>query len=293
MVLQIHTWLHAVDHLECSGPGPCFWCWVCERMCGHYARAITSRKHPYASLNRRALEEQTLAVIINKYDLQDALPVYTRMSAGKNLPTFTDPEYPEVTLLHPRRILSFKKDKLGSLQTRIAARWATMLGLRTRNVKKYLPYTFEQWSRIQMADGGDYIVSSLGAPSEDDTRRDCSFIQYELHVDSLAHRRRAKPKFVKRTFFGKVERIIVINIPARPEIGQQKEDTMILLDVHVCRTTEDCYGFHEYTNLGYHEIVDASCLRASVGRIRDRGKWVIVKREGNIETMDFAPEEDG
>lgn len=63
IVLTIHTWLHAVDYIEQSGPLWCFWCWIMERFCGRLARAVASHKHPYASLNRRILELATIASI--------------------------------------------------------------------------------------------------------------------------------------------------------------------------------------------------------------------------------------
>lgn len=85
-----------------SGPLWAYWTWVMERYCGLLARAVSSRKYPYSSLNRRILEIQTLHSVRNMYDLHDRLPVYTAMYTSDPPPTYHDPvEYPELTLLHP------------------------------------------------------------------------------------------------------------------------------------------------------------------------------------------------
>lgn len=42
------------------------------------------------------------------------------------------------------------------------------------------------------------------------------------------------------------------------------------------------------THLKPPSIIDGTTLRAVVGRIFDRDKWVIVKREGNMEHAEYV-----
>ncbi|KAG8961974.1 hypothetical protein FRC05_005650 [Tulasnella sp. 425] len=115
-VVTVHAWLQLVDMMEQSGPLWAYWCWVMERFCGHLARAISSRKHPYASLNRRIHEIQSLHAIRHIYRLEAELPPYTAMYDSADLPRYEDlNHYPEITLLHPRRVLSFEADDLDDL----------------------------------------------------------------------------------------------------------------------------------------------------------------------------------
>lgn len=275
-----HAWLHVPDYLEQSGPLTSFWCWICERYCGLYARSISSRKHPYASLNRRALELQTLQVIINKYDLQGALPVYTDMHESADMPTFTHPEYPDITLLHPRRVLNFVADKLDSLKTRVAAHLVTRFGKDADYFKSVMPTTIEQWGRINLATD-DRINSWITTAATEANRRDATFIEYELFVDMLAHRRRARPVFRPRPFFGRVERIFVLHLRACPDVVDLKKPTSyIFLDVHQVKAVEDRFHLWNFAAFGGHEVIDAETVRSLVGRIYDRGKWTFIRRYG-------------
>lgn len=281
-----HAWLHIPDYIESTGPGPSLWCWGCERACGRLTRAITSRKHPYASIDRRALEQSTLAVIRNTYDLQELLPVYSKMHDNGNRATFSHPGYPDITLLHPHKVISFVRDRLQPLKLRISAHLCTLLEVPAAVIRSHMSHTFEQYGRVLFKKEGT-IYATEGTSALAEGRRNATFLQYELRVDEHASDWGAEPSFDGADNYGQLERAIVVDLPASDALGLTQPTTYILFDIHTCNTTEDDYGFYEYTRMGKHEIIDGSAIRASVGRIFDRGKWVIVKRPNGLEHAEW------
>lgn len=269
---------------------------MCERFCGLYARSISSRRHPYASLNRRALELQTLQAVINKYDLQAELPTYTRMHDNKGLIPFTTPEYSTITLLHPRKVLGFVRNNLASLKTRIGRHFVTRYGGTLQYFKARIGHTIEQYGRLELANH-DRINSLATTAATASKRRDATFIEYELRIDRLARRHHAPPQFEAETWFGQVDRIFVVRLPACPEIDDveiHQPRTFILLDVHSCTSRKDADGIYNYSHFGQYEVVDAICFRSLVGRIFDRGEWAFVRRPtARTHDPDLDDEDDG
>lgn len=91
-LITIHAWLHIPDMIRRSGPVWGYWTWVMEWFCGLLSRAVTSRKHPYASLNRWIREIQTLHAVRNMYDLHERLPIHTpTQTSGVLPPSYHDP----------------------------------------------------------------------------------------------------------------------------------------------------------------------------------------------------------
>lgn len=267
-----------------------------ERFCARLSRAISSKKHPYSSLNRRILELQTLNAVRAAYNLTDILPLYSPMRDPTPKVSFSDPLYPEITLLQPRRVLKLSDSPdLQALRRRISIHLATQWGVRPDEVMPHLPNAVVQYGKVQIADG-DTINSLYGGHHGED-QRDATFLQYELLVDTLAHRR-GRSNFVPRTYFGQLGRAVVVTISPTdvfPDLDQDLPTNFILLDVEPCDATPDRYGFYEYQRFSARTVIDGTAARAVVGRIKDGGKWVIVKRSGGMEHaeyMDDLQEED-
>ncbi|KIO21587.1 hypothetical protein M407DRAFT_80244 [Tulasnella calospora MUT 4182] len=287
-VITVHAWLHIVDMMEQSGPLWAYWCWVMERFCGRLTRAISSRKHPYASLNRRIHEIQTLHAIRHIYGLEEELPPYTAMYNSNPLPTYGDLErYPEITLLHPRRVLSLEDDDLKDLRRRIAVFLRTQYNVSLQDAKGALPTSITQFGKLQIREA-DTVYSSNGYGQRQENQRDASFIQYELLIDERAHRRNEEPVLSPRTFFGQLERVFICVLHPSAALEITEPTPLILMDVNCCNTAEDRFGFHEYTHFRGREIVDGTAIRALVGRIMDRDKWVFVRRKGVYEHASYT-----
>lgn len=72
--VTIHGLLHIADGIAAAGPVWATWAFVMERYCGFVKRrAVRSRAHPYASIDRRILEVAQLNVILLKYGLRKGL----------------------------------------------------------------------------------------------------------------------------------------------------------------------------------------------------------------------------
>jgi hypothetical protein len=72
--VTIHGLLHIADGIAAAGPVWATWAFVMERYCGFVKRrAVRSRAHPYASINRRILEMAQLNVILMRYSLRKKL----------------------------------------------------------------------------------------------------------------------------------------------------------------------------------------------------------------------------
>ena len=82
--VTVHGLLHIADGIEAAGPVWATWAFVMERYCGFVKRrAVRSRAHPYASINRRILEMAQLNVILMKYGLRKKLTLKARRGRVK------------------------------------------------------------------------------------------------------------------------------------------------------------------------------------------------------------------
>jgi len=72
--LPIHSLLHIADCIQGWGPVWCYWAFPMEHFCGHLKHCgVTSRQHPYCSLDRYLTDWATLWHIGNIYNIQDEL----------------------------------------------------------------------------------------------------------------------------------------------------------------------------------------------------------------------------
>lgn len=72
--LPIHSLLHIADCIKGWGPVGSYWAFPMERFCGHLKRGgVTSRRHPYSSLDRYLMDWATLWHIGNVHGIHDEL----------------------------------------------------------------------------------------------------------------------------------------------------------------------------------------------------------------------------
>ena len=70
----MHSLLHIADGIEAAGPVWTYWAFVMERYCGYLKRdGVRSRRHPYASLDRRVLHVAQLNTTKISFNLVDLL----------------------------------------------------------------------------------------------------------------------------------------------------------------------------------------------------------------------------
>lgn len=96
---------------------------------------------------------------------------------------------------------------------------------------------------------------------------------------------------VLKMFFGELQRIVKIDVPATPQLNLKEPQTLFFAIVKQCNATQSKEGFWEYTVLGGLEAVDIGLIQCVVGRIFDRGKWVIIDRSGDRAHADIDTDE--
>lgn len=285
-VLTVHVWLHIVDFMEKAGPLWAYWCWVMERYCSKLLHGLASRKHPYASLNRCVLEMGNLTAVCNLFDLTGSLPNPTKRATTAD-DVFRTPSYNEVELLSPRRAVDLTSTpELVSLHNRIVVHFVTQWGVSKKSIQRHIPSMVVHYGRIQLKDG-DTIRATLAYSKNLAGLRDATFLQYELLVDIHAEHHNVAPELQPEVFFGQLQHIVVLKVPRVRGVPKHRAGTYVLLDILPCHATRDAFGFYEYTTFRAREIVDAKQARALVGRIHDRGRWVIVQRPGDVQEVDY------
>jgi len=96
---------------------------------------------------------------------------------------------------------------------------------------------------------------------------------------------------VLTTFFGELQRIIKIDLPATLQLNLKDPQTLFYAIIKQCNAKQSRGGFWEYKELGGLEAVDIGLVQCVVGRIFDRGKWVIIDRSGERAHVDVEASE--
>jgi len=96
---------------------------------------------------------------------------------------------------------------------------------------------------------------------------------------------------VLETFFGELQQIIKIDLPAASQLNLKEPVRLFYAIVKQCNAKWSKEGFWEYKELGGLEAVDIGLVQCVVGRIFDRGKWVVVDRSGERAHADIEASE--
>jgi hypothetical protein len=115
--------------------------------------------------------------------------------------------------------------------------------------------------------------------------------QYEATVDRNAKAKNKPVEMVPGTFFGELQRIVKIDVPATPQLNLKEPQTLFYAIVKQCNATQSKQGFWEYKELGGLEAIDIGFVQCVVGRVFDRGKWVIIDRSGSLAHADIEADE--
>ncbi|KAI0726489.1 hypothetical protein C8Q72DRAFT_783599 [Fomitopsis betulina] len=110
--------------------------------------------------------------------------------------------------------------------------------------------------------------------------------QYKSLVDRNAAYPRRPTILELRTFYGELQDIFVVKVPATPTLKLTAPAHLVLAGIRTCtldnRTAPGGLDIHYYTNTGRYEVVDMLNIQCLVGWILDRGQWAIVDRSGSL-----------
>jgi hypothetical protein len=187
--VTIHALLHIADGIKANGPVWCYWAFPMERHCGALQPAIRSRRFPYASLDRYAVEDAQLTQIKVVYNVAEELslrPPRKVVAGSYSTPLCMSwqatvsnilmaPLDPSCLLLPPK----VDNRPAPNLISGIVAALATRFELRVTLLRPHLDLAqIKQWGKIRRIDseaGDTMCASSLGIKREDS--RDATFVR--------------------------------------------------------------------------------------------------------------------
>ncbi|KIJ59999.1 hypothetical protein HYDPIDRAFT_99734 [Hydnomerulius pinastri MD-312] len=152
----------------------------------------------------------------------------------------------------------------------------------------------EQWGKVRRIEGGD-TMNAAGMVKMQADSRDASFVRYETLVDKNARQRNAASIYEKKTFYGKLQHIFVVRVPAHHSINLLAPETIFFAAIYPCQLIStpsalNSLDIHFYSTLSNTlDIVDITCVQCLVGRIPiDGGRvWAVVDRSGDLARATF------
>ena len=112
-------------------------------------------------------------------------------------------------------------------------------------------------------------------------------------MDKFANQQKKKPKYELKTFYGQIQYIVHIRMPATEDLGLEEPVNVILATIKNCpieRENADL-DLHYYRNEdGYTEVVDITAIQCLVARVFDRGWWTIIDRSGKLARVEAVEE---
>ncbi|KZV97727.1 hypothetical protein EXIGLDRAFT_607721 [Exidia glandulosa HHB12029] len=293
----VHYLLHIADSIEAQGPLWVYWSFVMERHCRILLQGVRSRKHPWASLDNFVLDEAHLQSILSTYNVdRDYLQV---TAPQRQAASFQCKNYPNCKLLPPHKVIAPNTHLCSQIATALAV-WYAPEGeteaqrvSRVRRIKARLPEKLEEWGKVRRLDGGNTMHASEVCREPAGTR-DMSFIRYEQMVDIYAHQRNRDPVFERRTFYGQLQRIIVLAMsPLARELACEPEP-LIFAAIKECSEMEEpnAAGLQFYKDLKGVELTNLATVECVFGRVSTHDKkWAIVDRSDVLSRVLFTEED--
>ena len=91
-----------------------------------------------------------------------------------------------------------------------------------------------------------------------------------------------------RTFYGELQQIFKIEVPRSSQLRLNQPQTLFLAAIKDCDASFNENGFWEFKSAGKLTVIDLGTIQCVVGRIYDRGKWVIIDRSGDLAHIDIG-----
>lgn len=108
-------------------------------------------------------------------------------------------------------------------------------------------------------------------------------------MDQNAAYRKRKPQFEIERFYGQLQNILVVKLPAARVLGLKVPTTLILAGIRCCPVVAtNTLEMPFYTNPGRFEVVDITSVQCLVGRIQVGNLWAIIDRSGSLGGSYYA-----
>lgn len=114
-------------------------------------------------------------------------------------------------------------------------------------------------------------------------------------VDTNAGRRNLAPRYAPKAFYGQLQHVMAVNLPAIASFGLQQPTTLFLAGIRSCALlAENSCGMPYYEKMGHFEVVDMNSVQCLVARIPEskaQKRWAIVDRSSSINRSFYVEDE--
>lgn len=117
--------------------------------------------------------------------------------------------------------------------------------------------------------------------------------------DKFARKKKQKPKFVLKTFYGQLTHIYRVHFPQECKaMGITGPTTYILAAIRNCVLSDDDpllrhLDIHFYSRHGGLDVIDITSVQCLVGRVQDLSdEWAIIDRSGSLARAEWQGEDD-
>lgn len=116
-------------------------------------------------------------------------------------------------------------------------------------------------------------------------------------MDTRARHHGAKPEFRGATFFGRLERVLALEVQASRRLSTTVPETVIFAVVKECKITEvhrqglDIHYADGDGSNAREQVIDLACVQCIVARVYLGGRWAFVDRSGAMARALFLEEQ--
>lgn len=104
-----------------------------------------------------------------------------------------------------------------------------------------------------------------------------------------------RPRYIKKTFYGRLEHIYVLEIGPAPALDLQDRTTIFLAAIRECVLDQDYdigMDIHLYSQEGRLDLGDLTSIQCMVARVKWGNKYAIIDRSGSLSRAIYVARED-
>ncbi|KAF7293325.1 hypothetical protein HMN09_01212000 [Mycena chlorophos] len=276
--------LHIAFYIRTAGPEWVTWAFQVERENGFVKRGITSKKKPWANIDRRLLDFALIDQVKYLYDVTEELNI--KPPRPENEPTNTErqiPGYPSCFVRTPcQKTFEPSKKTLGQ----VAYYLRDIVGGQPKNILKLLPTTVPRWGGVRILDKGDSIRAAWVPSNQDEDRREATFVRFEMEMER-------EGEFAPTICYGTLLEILQFDLPEERVLGSFAGRPLMIAVITPASISGDDASEEiiTYRRELQQVVVEMTGVVALAGRFKTQGHWVILDRTNGAVRPEFVAAE--
>ncbi|KAJ7450205.1 hypothetical protein FB451DRAFT_1146475 [Mycena latifolia] len=238
-------------------------------------------------LTVHVLQHAYLDQLEARFDLEEELATASRKKTMLSRSEQMYADYPHSILRAP-----YKKANIPDAITRrrIAGYFTAVLGKARKDILPKLPEVMPRWGKVRIV-GGDSIRCVCACGDGTHPERNMSYVRYEIQVPHDPE----ENTWVSEIFYGRIEEILVCNLPKEEFWGSLSDTTRLLAVITPCKTLgkDAAKKITAYKDMTKPIVTDLRTISAVVGRVETRGRWAITDRTGGLVKPMFIADDEG